>query len=92
METETKQGHSETNRSYETNGSDRYLQNIDILLKGLYYLHEVGFKADFNFQVLCCIQGLLWWENWVLLMPTYFVSFVYCLVLAFCYLDILGIC
>ena len=28
METETKQGHSETNRSYETNGSDRYLQNI----------------------------------------------------------------
>ena len=28
METETKQGHSETNRSYETNGSNRYLQNI----------------------------------------------------------------
>ena len=28
METETKQGHSETNRSYETNGPDRYLQNI----------------------------------------------------------------
>jgi exonuclease III len=28
METETKQGHSETNRGYETNGSDRYLQNI----------------------------------------------------------------
>ena len=27
-ETETKQGHSETNRSYETNGSNRYLQNI----------------------------------------------------------------
>jgi exonuclease III len=25
---ETKQGHSETNRSYETNGSNRYLQNI----------------------------------------------------------------
>jgi len=28
MERETKQGHSEINRSYETNGSDRYLQNI----------------------------------------------------------------
>jgi exonuclease III len=28
METETKQGHSETNRSYETNGLNRYLQNI----------------------------------------------------------------
>jgi hypothetical protein len=28
METETKQGHSETNRSYETNGFNRYLQNI----------------------------------------------------------------
>ena len=28
METETKQGHTETNRSDETNGSDRYLQNI----------------------------------------------------------------
>ena len=28
METETKQGHSETNRSYETNGSNRYLQNV----------------------------------------------------------------
>jgi exonuclease III len=28
METETKQGHSETNRSYETNGFIRYLQNI----------------------------------------------------------------
>ena len=28
VETETKQGHSETNRSYETNGPDRYLQNI----------------------------------------------------------------
>ena len=24
LETETKQGHSETNRSYEANGSDRY--------------------------------------------------------------------
>jgi exonuclease III len=28
METETKQGHSETNRSYETNRFNRYLQNI----------------------------------------------------------------
>jgi exonuclease III len=28
METETKQGHSETNRSDETNGLNRYLQNI----------------------------------------------------------------
>jgi hypothetical protein len=28
IETETKQGHSETKRSYETNGSNRYLQNI----------------------------------------------------------------
>jgi exonuclease III len=28
METETKQRHSETNRSYETNGFNRYLQNI----------------------------------------------------------------
>ena len=28
MEKETKQGHSETNRSYETNGPNRYLQNI----------------------------------------------------------------
>ena len=28
VETETKQGHSETNRSYETNGFNRYLQNI----------------------------------------------------------------
>ena len=28
VETETKQGHSETNRSYEKNGPDRYLQNI----------------------------------------------------------------
>ena len=27
METETKQGHSETNRSDETNGHNRYLQN-----------------------------------------------------------------
>jgi hypothetical protein len=26
--TETKQGHSETNRSYETNGFNRYLQKI----------------------------------------------------------------
>ena len=28
VETETKQGPSETNRSYETNGLNRYLQNI----------------------------------------------------------------
>jgi exonuclease III len=28
VETETKQGHSETNRSYETNRYNRYLQNI----------------------------------------------------------------
>ena len=28
IETETKQRHSETNRSYETNGFNRYLQNI----------------------------------------------------------------
>jgi hypothetical protein len=28
MQTETKQTHSETNRSYETNGFNRYLQNI----------------------------------------------------------------
>jgi hypothetical protein len=28
METETKQRHIETNRSYETNGFNRYLQNI----------------------------------------------------------------
>ena len=28
VETETKQGHSETNRSYETHGLNRYLQNI----------------------------------------------------------------
>jgi hypothetical protein len=28
METITKQEHSETNRNYETNGSNRYLQNI----------------------------------------------------------------
>ena len=28
METETKQGHTKTNRSDETNGSERYLQNI----------------------------------------------------------------
>ena len=28
METETKQGHSETNKSDETNGLNRYLQNI----------------------------------------------------------------
>jgi exonuclease III len=28
METETKQGHSETKRSYETKGSDRYLENF----------------------------------------------------------------
>ena len=28
METEPKQGHSETIRSYEANGSNRYLQNI----------------------------------------------------------------
>jgi hypothetical protein len=28
VETETKQGHSETNRSYETNGLNRYVQNI----------------------------------------------------------------
>ena len=27
MQTETKQGHSETNRIYDTNGSNRYLQN-----------------------------------------------------------------
>ena len=28
MKTETKQGHSETNRSYETNGFNRYIQNV----------------------------------------------------------------
>jgi hypothetical protein len=28
LETETKQGNSKTNRSYETNGFNRYLQNI----------------------------------------------------------------
>jgi hypothetical protein len=28
MKTETKQGHSETNRSYETNGSNRYIYRI----------------------------------------------------------------
>ena len=28
LETETKHGHSETNRSYETNGFNRSLQNI----------------------------------------------------------------
>jgi hypothetical protein len=28
LETETKQRHSETNRNYETNGFNRYLQNI----------------------------------------------------------------
>ena len=28
METENKQGHSETNRTYEINGSNRYLQKI----------------------------------------------------------------
>ena len=28
METEIEQRHSETNRSYETNGPDRYLENI----------------------------------------------------------------
>jgi hypothetical protein len=28
MERETKQGHSETNRSDETNGLNRYVQNI----------------------------------------------------------------
>ena len=31
VETETKQGHSETNRSYETNGFNRYLNEHFIL-------------------------------------------------------------
>jgi hypothetical protein len=34
VETETKQGHSESNRSYETNGLKRYLQNILSKTKG----------------------------------------------------------
>ena len=34
VETETKQGHSETNRSYETNGFSRYIQNIYPKTKG----------------------------------------------------------
>ena len=38
VETETKQGHSETNRSYETNGSNRYLQNIYSYNKRIYLL------------------------------------------------------
>jgi hypothetical protein len=37
METETKQGHSETNRSYETNGSNIFIQPF-ILKKRIYLL------------------------------------------------------
>ena len=35
---QTKQGHSETNRSYEANGSNRYLENILSLNKRIYVL------------------------------------------------------
>jgi hypothetical protein len=59
METETKQGDSETNRSYETNGSNRYLQNIYSKTKGYTFFlaphgtfskidHKIGHKTGLN--------------------------------------------
>ena len=49
METENKQGHSETKRSYETNGSNRYPQNIFPKTKGYNFFsasHGTFSKTD----------------------------------------------
>jgi deoxyadenosine/deoxycytidine kinase len=49
METETKQRYSETKRSYETNGSNRYLQIFYPKTKGYTFfsaLHGIFSKTD----------------------------------------------
>jgi hypothetical protein len=41
----------------------------NILLKYLSYLHEMGFYVSIMlFRVCWSSQGLMWWENWVLLL------------------------
>jgi hypothetical protein len=59
VETESKQGHSETNRSYETNGLNRCLQKFYPKTKGYTFFsaphgtfsktdHIIGHKTDLN--------------------------------------------
>ena len=59
MGKETKQRHSETKRNYETNGSNRYLQNIYSKTKGYTFFlaphgtfskidHKIGHKTNLN--------------------------------------------
>ena len=63
METETKQGHSETYRSYETNGSNRYLQNIYPKTKGYTFFsspHGTFSKID---HIICHKTGLNRYKN-----------------------------
>jgi hypothetical protein len=70
VETETKQGHSETNRSYETNGHNRYLQSILSKTKGYTFFsaphgtfskidHIIGHKTNLNryknIEIVPCI-------------------------------------
>jgi hypothetical protein len=42
--------------------------------------------------VCWCIQGLLWWENWILIMATYIGFCCLCFVFAFHHLVISGVC
>jgi hypothetical protein len=70
METETKKEHSETNRSYETIGSNRYLQNILSPKKGYNFFsephgtfsnidhiigHKTGLKRYKHIEIVLCI-------------------------------------
>ena len=41
-------------------------------LKDSIFSMRLYFGKDSWFQVCCCIQGLLCWESWVLVMPTCF--------------------
>jgi hypothetical protein len=68
--TENKQGHSETNRSYETNGSNRYLQIFYPKTKGYTFFsvphgtfskidhiigHKTGLNRYKNIEIVPCI-------------------------------------
>ena len=70
METESKQGQRETNRSYETNGLNRYLQNIYPKTKGYTFFsephgtfskidhiigHKTGLNRYKNIEIVPCI-------------------------------------
>jgi hypothetical protein len=44
-----------------------------------------------DFQVCWCIQGLLWWEDWVLLVPDYIGFWCLWSLLTFCHLIISGV-